>query len=70
MRLANRPEAVASGIIALFMAALLLASAFAGKPVAAAQKAVKLGYMAFSTGSVGDCGLPSPGGQDVSGKQY
>lgn len=43
----------------LLMVALLLSSACAGKPPAEVEKKVKVGYMAFSTGPVGDCGLPA-----------
>jgi len=59
MRLNNKTRMTALATIALLMVALLLSSACAKAPPAGPEKAVKVGYMAFSTGPVGDCGLPA-----------
>ena len=58
MRAKNKSKLLALAPIALLMVALLLSSACAGAPPAAEEKTVKIGHIAFSTGPVGDCGLP------------
>jgi len=60
MRLNNRMRIMVSTVTAFLIIALLLSSACAGGPPAAeAEKTVKVGHIAFSTGPVGDCGLPA-----------
>ena len=59
MRLNNKMKIMVSAVTALLIFALLLSSACAGKPPAAEEKTVKVGHIAFSTGPVGDCGLPA-----------
>jgi len=58
MASSNKTKVRALAIIGLVIVALLLSSACAEKPAPAPEKKVKVGYMAFSTGPVGDCGLP------------
>lgn len=59
MRLNKKTKVIALASTALLMVAVLLSSACAEAPPAAPEKTVKVGYMAFSTGPVGDCGLPA-----------
>ncbi len=58
MRLRNKPKVIAFASIALLMVALLVSSACAQAPPAAAEKTVKVGHIAFTTGPVADAGLP------------
>ncbi|MBU2608154.1 MAG: ABC transporter substrate-binding protein [Chloroflexi bacterium] len=60
MRLNKKTKVLTLVTTVLLMVALLISSACAGAPPAEGPtKAVKVAYMAFSTGPVGDCGLPA-----------
>jgi branched-chain amino acid transport system substrate-binding protein len=47
------------GLVLVVVVVPLLGACAGSKPAPAAEKSVKVGYIAFSTGPVGDCGLPA-----------
>ena len=60
MRLCHQTKLVALiAMVVAIIAVPLLSACAGGQPAPAAEKKVKLGYIAFSTGPVGDCGLPA-----------